>query len=132
MNVFYLISLDQTKISQAIVHLLVNSIKFTPEGKKIFIEVHKHDARTSKKGKENIVLTVRDQGVGIPEDELDYIFDKFTQSSKTRTGAGGTGVGLSLCKYIVELHGGYIKASNAEDDGAIFTMILPVKQSDRK
>lgn len=127
-----LVPLDQMKISQAIVHLLVNSVKFTPEGKKIFVEVHNHAPKNSKKGKKNIIITVRDQGVGIPEDELDYIFDKFTQSSKTRTGAGGTGVGLSLCKYIVELHGGYIKASNAEDEGAIFTIILPVKQIDRK
>ncbi|MCH2037382.1 MAG: HAMP domain-containing histidine kinase [Rickettsiales bacterium] len=126
------IEIDPIKITQAITHLLVNSIKFTPEGKKIFIEVKNYNPDKNKKAKKNIVITVRDQGVGIPEDELDYIFDKFTQSSKTRTGAGGTGVGLSICKYIIELHGGFIKASNAQDEGAVFTIVLPVKQSEKK
>ncbi len=74
----------------------------------------------------------RDQGVGIPERELETVFDKFVQSSKTRTGAGGTGLGLSISKEIIEAHHGVIYAENNADGGATFTFTLPYRQSFNK
>lgn len=76
-----------------------------------------------------LMVTVSDQGPGIPEDELDSIFDKFVQSSKTKTGAGGTGLGLAICREITWLHKGEISANNCTEGGAIFTLLLPRQQN---
>ena len=70
-------------------------------------------------------LTVQDQGIGIPGDELESVFDKFVQSSETNTGAGGTGLGLAICKHIVDFHSGKIFAENNSDKGASFHLVLP-------
>lgn len=66
-----------------------------------------------------------DEGIGIPETELDTVFDKFIQSSKTKTGAGGTGLGLAICHEIIKSHGGRIWAENNPDQGATLTFLLP-------
>jgi signal transduction histidine kinase len=69
-------------------------------------------------------VSVRDQGVGIPENELGSIFDHFIQSSRTGTGGGGTGLGLSICREIVEHHQGRIWAGNNPAGGAFVTFVL--------
>jgi signal transduction histidine kinase len=69
-------------------------------------------------------IEVIDQGIGIPESELDAIFDKFVQSSKTKSGAGGTGLGLAITREIVEQHGGSIEAENTPEGGARFVFTL--------
>jgi len=68
---------------------------------------------------------VSDKGIGIPDAELDEVFNEFVQSSKTNTGAGGTGLGLAICRKIVALHEGTISVSNNESGGASFTFTLP-------
>lgn len=65
-----------------------------------------------------------DEGGGIPEGELEAVFDKFVQSSATRSGAGGTGLGLAICREIVDQHGGRIWAENGRDGGAVFQVML--------
>jgi signal transduction histidine kinase len=72
-----------------------------------------------------LVLGVSDEGVGIPASELELVFDKFVQSSRTRTGAGGTGLGLAICHEIVEAHHGRITARNNAVCGAEFIVELP-------
>ena len=69
-----------------------------------------------------------DKGVGIPEDELESVFDKFVQSSKTKTKAGGTGLGLSISQEIILNHRGIIYATNNTDKGASFTFVVPREQ----
>jgi signal transduction histidine kinase len=76
-------------------------------------------------------LLVSDQGVGIPEDELEAVFDAFVQSSKTRTGAGGTGLGLSISREIVHALGGHIRALKNADGGADFEVTLPAVEEAR-
>jgi signal transduction histidine kinase len=71
-----------------------------------------------------MVISVSDSGPGIPDGEVDLIFDQFVQSSKTKTGAGGTGLGLAICRQIVNAHGGRIWAGNNEGGGACFTFTL--------
>jgi signal transduction histidine kinase len=72
-----------------------------------------------------VSVSVADRGPGIPEGELEAIFDKFIQSSKTRTGAGGTGLGLAICREIVQGHYGRIWAENRPGGGAVLTFTLP-------
>ena len=70
--------------------------------------------------------------MGIPEAELESVFDKFVQSSKTKTGAGGTGLGLSISRDIVRLHGGTLSATHNAGKGACFVLRLPVCPSENK
>ena len=76
-------------------------------------------------GEQALCCRVSDEGPGIPETELQTVFDKFIQSSKTKTGAGGTGLGLAICKEIISSHGGTIWAENAKPSGAVFCFVFP-------
>jgi signal transduction histidine kinase len=99
-------------------NLLSNAIKFSRE----------HGAVRLHFGKERdqVMLTVEDEGIGIPAGELDAVFDPFIQSTKTRTNAGGTGLGLSICKHIVTQHGGTIRAEHNPGGGARVSFTLPL------
>lgn len=116
---------DYQKMTQVIWNLLSNAIKFTDIEGKIIITLGKDKTSLGTPG---VKIVISDEGIGIPEDELESIFDKFIQSSKTKTGAGGTGLGLAICSEIVEGHHGKIFAKNNPDKGATFTIVLPVKQ----
>ncbi|MBU2514264.1 response regulator [bacterium] len=120
---------DNLKIGQVIRNLLSNAIKFTPEGKKIEM-LFNQSTYINEKGVvlEGISFSVIDEGVGIPEDELDVVFDKFIQSSKTKTGAGGTGLGLAISYEIIRAHSGKIWAENNEREGATFRFVIPFSQ----
>ena len=115
---------DQTRLRQIVWHLLTNAIKFTPRGGSVGVDV--------RAGGDAAIMTVRDSGPGIDPEFLPRVFDRFTQAdpSPTRT-AGGLGVGLSLVRDLVALHGGEIQASNRHDGpGAIFTVKLPLQAAD--
>ncbi|MFC1684245.1 ATP-binding protein [Pseudomonadota bacterium] len=118
---------DRERIIQVLSNLLTNAIKFTPYGKSITVSfsVAQLESNHGTDKRPALQVTVRDQGIGIPEDELPSIFDKFVQSSKTKTGAGGTGLGLAICKEIIGGHGGRIWAETNPDEGATFSFIIP-------
>jgi PAS domain S-box-containing protein len=108
---------DAPRIVQVLLNVLANAIRFSPRGGAITV--------TGEADEDGHVLTVRDQGPGIPESELALIFEPFVQSSRTRDGSGGTGLGLSICRKIVAAHRGSIGASNAPDGGAVIRIELP-------
>jgi len=112
------ITLDADKIRQVLRNLLSNAIKFSPEGGTI-------DVISFKKA-DSIVVSIRDQGAGIPENELENIFDKFVQSSKNKTSADGTGLGLPICREIIAAHKGRIWAENNPDIGANLSFEIPL------
>jgi len=114
------IILDNEKMMQVVRNLLANAIKFSNSHERINIKCFKED--------ENFVCSISDKGVGIPEAELEDIFDKFIQSSRTKTGAGGTGLGLAICRKIIFAHGGQIWAENNKEGGATFNFTLPMIQ----
>ncbi len=109
--------IDATRMMQVIRNLLSNAVKFTPVGSTVHLTLTKQASGYS--------VTVRDHGPGIPEGELESIFDKFVQSTKTKSGAGGTGLGLSIVQEIVAGHGGRVYARNHAEGGAIFTVEIP-------
>jgi PAS domain S-box-containing protein len=108
---------DRMKLLQVLRNLLSNGAKFTPTGKGIEVATEWDDAR--------VRLAIRDEGVGIPEGELETIFDKFVQSSKNKSGGGGTGLGLAICREILGAHGGRIWAENRPGGGTVLTLEVP-------
>ncbi|MFQ5501951.1 MAG: ATP-binding protein [Phycisphaerae bacterium] len=113
--------LDAEKMKQVIRNLLSNAVKFSPIGGIIEVSMTRKD--------QSLVISVRDQGPGIPEDELDLVFDKFVQSSRTKTGAGGTGLGLAICRQLVTALDGRIWAENNAHCGAIFSVEVPLSMT---
>lgn len=120
---------DNNKIHQVVTNLLSNAIKFSPAQKSITLTFY--DAKLPPRSdllltdsSQALAFSVSDEGVGIPQNELITIFNKFVQSSKTKTGAGGTGLGLAICEQIIHGHFGEIKAKNNPTNGACFTIKL--------
>lgn len=113
---------DPIKISQVLRNLLSNAVKFSPNESEIRINITRNGDQAG--------VAVMDQGCGIPPNELEFIFDSFTQSSKTDTHAGGTGLGLAISKEIIEVgHLGWIRAANNPERGACFTFQIPIGHS---
>jgi len=110
---------DPARLQQIIWNLLWNAIKFTPEGGSVLVRVHQSGA--------NGEISIADNGVGIRPEVLPHIFERFNQANLLDTrGAGGLGLGLSIVKHLVDLHGGTIRAdSPGEGQGATFTVLLP-------
>ena len=102
-------------------NLVSNAIKFSPEGGRIDVEL-------GAAGADSVEICVRDEGAGIPEDELSSVFDKFVQSSRNSATAAGTGLGLAIARQIVQAHGGSIGATNNPRKGACFRFRFPRRQ----
>ena len=123
---------DPDKITQVLLNLISNAIKFTAAGEEVIISISEQSLLMGRKSDDisipALAVSVVDKGVGIPEDELESVFDKFVQSSKTKTKAGGTGLGLSISQEIILNHRGIIYATNNTDKGASFTFVVPREQ----
>lgn len=123
--------IDPVRIAQVITNLLSNAIKFAPENSEIKLQLSSGSLPATEPDGDPIAgihVSLCDQGIGIPEDELETIFNKFIQSSNSKNGAGGTGLGLSICKEIIDLHGGRIWAENkSPSPGCHFHFVLPYK-----
>ena len=120
---------DKHYIGQAINNLISNAIKYSPQGGCIDISI----TSCQYNEQDAIQFTIQDEGLGIPENQLDKIFEKFIQSSNKVP--GGTGLGLSLCKNIIEAHGGIIWAENIDKEHqqrARFSFIIPAKQNKQR
>lgn len=111
---------DPGRIQQILYNLLSNAVKFTPDGGVVEIQLQPKDA-------EAVEITVRDTGIGIPEDELPHLFEKFKQldGSMTREHSG-TGLGLAISRELVTLLGGTIDVASESGKGSIFRVVLPV------
>jgi signal transduction histidine kinase len=119
---------DRGRIIQVIRSLLANAIKFTPSGR-ITAKLYRKEVFSGKGSGNFLAFSLSDNGIGIPAGELNDIFRPFTQSSRTKTGAGGRGVGLSICYEIICAHNGKIWAENNSDKGATFIFIIPLASS---
>lgn len=110
---------DVDMIERIILNLLSNAVKFTPPGGNIKVSISDED--------KFITISVKDSGIGIPNDKLEIIFDRFRQVDKSLTrNTEGSGIGLNLVKSLIELHGGEIKAYSTEGLGSEFIIKLPV------
>jgi signal transduction histidine kinase len=107
---------DASLLSQIFCNLLSNAVKYSPEGAVIEASAARED--------EQIVVSIKDQGIGIPEAEREQVFERYFRGSNT-SGIGGSGVGLSLVRSIVDLHKGSILLESIEGKGSRFTLRFP-------
>ncbi len=113
-----MIEADATKMHDALRNLMENAVNYSPEGGRIELGARVVDGR--------VLLTVADHGPGVPEADLERVFERFYRVDKSRTrDPGGTGLGLSIVRHLVELHGGRVRADNRKNAGAVFTISLP-------
>jgi signal transduction histidine kinase/DNA-binding response OmpR family regulator len=113
---------DERKIKEVILNLLSNAVKFTPDGGRIEV--------AARRVGQEAQIAVRDTGVGITSEDLEHVFDEFQQVGSTTTKPHeGTGLGLTLAKKFVELHGGRIWAESQVGVGSTFTFTLPLQQA---
>ena len=112
------IEIDTDKMTQVIDNILNNAIKYSPDGGKITVSMKTTD--------DQMILSISDQGLGIPKEDLPKIFDRFYRVDKARSRAqGGTGLGLAIAKEIIKQHKGFIWAKSEYGKGSTFTIVLP-------
>lgn len=115
------LSIDRDALSQALNNLLDNAAKFSPAGKDIVVSIRKEA--------ENVIIDIKDKGIGIPQEEMDKIFDKFYQGQNAlKQSLKGTGLGLTLVKHTVEAHEGRISVKSKVGQGSTFSLIFPIKK----
>ena len=112
------IEIDTDKMTQVIDNILNNAIKYSPDGGKITVSMRTTD--------DQMILSIKDQGLGIPKQDLPKIFDRFYRVDRARSRAqGGTGLGLAIAKEIIKQHNGFIWAKSEYGKGSTFTIVLP-------
>jgi len=111
---------DRSRIEQVLMNIITNAVKYTPDGGEIKI--------TSGAEGEFVFVEVADTGLGIPEEDLPHVFDRFYRVDKARSReSGGTGLGLSIAHEIVVRHGGEITVSSVLGEGSVFRLVLPIR-----
>ena len=112
------VEIDTDKMTQVIDNILNNAIKYSPDGGKIKVRMKTTDAQ--------LIISISDEGLGIPKKDLPRIFDRFYRVDKARSRAqGGTGLGLAIAKEIIKQHKGFIWAKSEYGKGSTFTIVLP-------
>lgn len=115
------VEIDTDKMTQVVDNILNNAIKYSPDGGQITVSMKTTDTQ--------LIVSISDQGLGIPKKDLPLIFDRFYRVDKARSRAqGGTGLGLSIAKEIVKQHNGFIWAKSEYGKGSTFTIVLPYDQ----
>lgn len=111
---------DEDRIGQVLLNLLGNALHYTPSGGQVHLEARREGGW--------IRLSVKDTGIGISPEDLAHVFERFYRTDKSRSRAGGgTGIGLTIAKHLVEAHGGQIRASSGgPDQGSTFTFTIPI------
>ncbi|KGP71717.1 two-component system histidine kinase PnpS [Pontibacillus yanchengensis] len=111
---------DSARLKQVVINLLTNAINYTPKGGDVSVTLTTHETE--------VEIMVTDSGVGIPEEDIPRIFERFYRVDKARSrNSGGTGLGLAIVKHIVEAHHGHIKVQSANQQGTTFRIFIPKK-----
>jgi two-component system, OmpR family, sensor histidine kinase VicK len=117
------IEVDEDKMTQVLYNIISNALKYSPEGGQVTFSIKEEESR--------IIVSVKDQGVGIPKENIGKIFDRFYRVDKARTRKlGGTGLGLAIAKEMVNAHGGSIWATSEEGKGTTVAFSLPYERSE--
>lgn len=114
------ITADRQRIEEVVANIISNAAKYTPDGGIIKIAVSREN--------QNVKIQIADNGIGIPKEDIEHIFERFYRVEKSRTSeTGGTGLGLAIAKETIMAHGGTIDVESEVNKGTVFTIILPIK-----
>ncbi|GEL07041.1 HAMP domain-containing sensor histidine kinase [Salisediminibacterium halotolerans] len=108
---------DRDKIEQVLINLLQNAIQFSPKKSEVLVSIEEHT--------DELTVTIADNGQGIAEEDMPYIWERFSKADRSRTNKSGTGIGLSIVKSIIDLHGCEIRVESVEGSGTVFSFNLP-------
>jgi two-component system, OmpR family, sensor kinase len=115
---------DGDRLRQLLLNLVDNAIKYTPAGGRVALSLSQEDGQAR--------IEVADTGVGITEEDLHLIFERFYRVDKSRGRVqGGSGLGLSIAKWVAEAHGGHIEVISQEGEGTTFTVLLPMMNTEK-
>ena len=112
----------EERLGQVLINLVHNAIKFSPDGGSVTVAV--------RSGNDEVITSVQDEGIGIPQAALPRVFERFYKVERARVHGGGTGLGLAIAKHVVEAHGGRIWVESHEGAGSTFSFALPVHPTD--
>ena len=115
---------DRTRLRQLFLNLVTNAIKYTPRGGRVELSV-------TRRGNDEIVVVVRDTGIGIAANDLPHVFDRFWRADRVRSRSserGGFGLGLAISQWIVQAHGGTLAVQSRLGRGSMFTVVLPTQR----
>jgi two-component system, OmpR family, sensor histidine kinase SenX3 len=116
---------SETQLAMALANLVENAVNYSPDGTRVAV--------TSRLAGDLVEISVTDQGIGVPENALDRIFERFYRVDPARSRmTGGTGLGLSIVKHVAQNHGGEVRVWSAEDSGSTFTLRLPLLPSQER
>jgi two-component system, OmpR family, sensor histidine kinase SenX3 len=116
---------DRIQLLSAASNLIDNAIKYSEPGDTVSVRLYREPGK--------LVISVEDEGIGIPPADLDRIFERFYRVDKARgRGTGGTGLGLSIVRHIMANHGGEVNVASQEGEGSSFRLILPVQIGDNQ
>jgi len=114
---------DPDRLKQLLLNLVENGMKYTPRGGRVTVNLSQTDGWAQ--------MTIRDNGVGIPAEDLPFIFDRFYRVDKARNRSqGGSGLGLAIAKWVAQAHGGDIQVESEVNVGTTFTVVLPVLEKE--
>lgn len=115
------ITADRQRIEQVVINIMSNAIKYTPDGGQI-------DIRITKSQRKSVLISVADNGIGIPKEDISHLFERFYRVEKSRNqDAGGTGLGLAIAKELIEAHGGRITVESELGKGTEVTIEIPIE-----
>ena len=114
-----MLTADQSLLTRLLLNLTENAVKYGKDGGDVWVEAHREGT--------SAVLTVRDNGIGIPAEQLPYVFERFYRADAARD-RSGTGLGLSIAQWIVKLHGGTLRVESEAERGTVFTVEMPIEK----
>jgi two-component system sensor histidine kinase SenX3 len=121
----FVVTGDHTQLLSAVSNLVENAVKYSEAGDAVAVRLFREPGR--------IVIAVEDEGIGIPQADIDRIFERFYRVDKARgRGTGGTGLGLSIVRHIMANHGGEVNVTSQEGEGSSFRLVLPVQIGDTR
>jgi two-component system, OmpR family, sensor histidine kinase SenX3 len=123
------VSADRSFLRMAVINLVDNAVKYSPPDSAIRLSLNGVKAASNQPATEAVIveLSIKDEGAGIPADQIERVFDRFYRVDEGRTrDAGGAGLGLAIAKLAVETHGGEISLTSQQPGGSIFTIRLPL------
>jgi two-component system OmpR family sensor kinase len=119
---------EEVRLRQVMLNLLTNAIKYTPKGGRVTLAMRRVEGAGEGQGTQEVAISVRDTGIGVATTDLPHVFDRFWRAdqARSRTSGSGFGLGLAICQWVAQAHGGTLTVQSRLGRGSVFTLTLPI------